>query len=116
MSATPLPADQLLSPYEMTVDLNVLDHLGINLYSNIAAVLTEAVANAWDADADKVQIRVDPESKWIEIEDDGIGMTVSQGSRIVYYDFLIRAAQDSYAEYLRQSKKLDKLEGIVNRL
>ena len=34
--------------YRMTVDLNVLDHLGINLYSNIAAVLTEAVANAWD--------------------------------------------------------------------
>ena len=33
--------------YKMTVDLNILDHLGINLYSNIAAVLTEAVANAW---------------------------------------------------------------------
>jgi hypothetical protein len=61
----------------MTVDLNVLDHLGINLYSNIAAVLTEAVANAWDADASKAQIRVDPASKWIEIEDDGIGMTIS---------------------------------------
>lgn len=62
--------------YEMTVDLNVLDHLGINLYSNIAAVLTEAVANAWDADADTVAIRVDPHSEWIEIEDDGIGMSV----------------------------------------
>ncbi len=62
--------------YEMTVDLNVLEHLGINLYSNIAAVLTEAVANAWDADASSVQIRVDPNSEWIEIEDDGIGMSV----------------------------------------
>ncbi len=57
--------------FEMTVDLNVLEHLGINLYSNIAAVLTEAVANAWDADASSVQIRVDPNSEWIEIEDDG---------------------------------------------
>ena len=64
------------SIYEMTVDLNVLEHLGINLYSNIAAVLTEAVANAWDADASSVQIRVDPNSEWIEIEDDGIGMSV----------------------------------------
>lgn len=61
----------------MTVDLNVLDHLGINLYSNVAAVLTEAVANAWDADASIVRIRVDPDSMWIEIEDDGIGMTVA---------------------------------------
>lgn len=60
----------------MTLDLNVLEHLGINLYSNIAAVLTEAVANAWDADASCVQIRVDPNNEWIEIEDDGSGMTV----------------------------------------
>ncbi len=65
------------SPYLMTVDLNVLDHLGINLYSNVAAVLTEAVANAWDADASTVKIRVDLDSLWIEIEDDGIGMTVA---------------------------------------
>lgn len=60
----------------MTVDLNVLDHLGINLYSNIAAVLTEAVANAWDADAKAVDITFDPREKWIQIVDDGVGMTV----------------------------------------
>lgn len=62
--------------YKMTVDLNVLDHLGINLYSNIAAVLTEAVANAWDADAEKVDIKIDPDGDWIEIIDDGVGMSV----------------------------------------
>lgn len=63
--------------YRMTVDLNVLDHLGIHLYSNIAAVLTEAVANAWDADAASVDIKLDPNAEWIEIIDDGVGMTVS---------------------------------------
>lgn len=68
--------NQATPTFEMTVDLNVLEHLGINLYSNIAAVLTEAVANAWDADASGVQIRVDPNNDWIEIEDDGIGMSV----------------------------------------
>lgn len=68
--------NQATPTFEMTVDLNVLEHLGINLYSNIAAVLTEAVANAWDADASSVQIRVDPNNDWIEIEDDGIGMSV----------------------------------------
>lgn len=62
--------------YKMTVDLNVLDHLGINLYSNIAAVLTEAVANAWDADAEMVDIKIDPDGNWIEIVDDGVGMSV----------------------------------------
>ncbi len=68
--------DQIDDKYRMTVDLNVLDHLGINLYSNIAAVLTEAVANAWDADAETVDIKIDPEGSWIEIVDDGIGMSV----------------------------------------
>lgn len=63
--------------YKMTVDLNVLDHLGINLYSNIAAVLTEAVANAWDADAENVEITIDTEKNEIEITDDGIGMSIS---------------------------------------
>lgn len=67
---------QMSDKYKMTVDLNVLDHLGINLYSNIAAVLTEAVANAWDADAENVEIKIDPDSNWIEIKDDGIGMSV----------------------------------------
>ena len=35
----------------MSLSLNVLNHLGINLYSNIPAVLSEIVANSWDADA-----------------------------------------------------------------
>lgn len=66
------------SPYKMTVDLNVIEHLGINLYSNIAAVLTEAVANAWDADAGLVEIEVDPDHQWIAISDDGVGMSVAE--------------------------------------
>ncbi len=64
-------------PYRMTVDLNVLEHLGINLYSNVPAVLTEAVANSWDADAERVNIEVDPDRRWITISDDGVGMTVA---------------------------------------
>ncbi|MBB6287922.1 MULTISPECIES: ATP-binding protein [unclassified Pseudomonas] len=64
------------SPYEMTIDLNVLDHLGINLYSNVAAVLTEIVANAWDADATIVTIDYDYAKQQITITDNGIGMTI----------------------------------------
>ena len=35
----------------MTISLNALEHLGINLYSNLPAVLSEIVANAM-SDAD----------------------------------------------------------------
>jgi Histidine kinase-, DNA gyrase B-, and HSP90-like ATPase len=58
----------------MTISLNALEHLGINLYSNIPAVLSEIVANAWDADAKKVTITIDKVTESITIEDDGTGM------------------------------------------
>lgn len=58
----------------MTISLNALEHLGINLYSNIPAVLSEVVANAWDADAKKVQVTIDKLAETITIEDDGTGM------------------------------------------
>ena len=58
----------------MTLDLSVLDHLGLNLYSNIPAVLSEAVANAWDADATTVEIMIDKDNQVITITDDGLGM------------------------------------------
>ena len=60
----------------MTVNLSALEHFGINLYSNLAAVLTEAVATAWDADSRTVDIRIDAKANSIVITDDGIGMTV----------------------------------------
>jgi hypothetical protein len=63
-------------PYVMSIGLNVLHHLGINLYSNAAAVLSEAVANAWDADAKIVSIDIEEDK--ITIIDNGCGMGVSQ--------------------------------------
>lgn len=62
-------------PYRMTIDLNVLNHLGINLYSNNPAVLAEAVANAWDADAENVNIDIDAANGTVVIKDDGHGMS-----------------------------------------
>lgn len=61
--------------YKMTLSLNVYRHLGVGLYSNIPSVLSEAVANAWDADAEHVNIDVDVEKGKITISDDGIGMS-----------------------------------------
>ncbi len=59
----------------MSLSLNVLNHLGINLYSNVPAVLAEAVANCWDADAEHVNITIDGEAGEVAISDDGHGMT-----------------------------------------
>ncbi|HEV2887888.1 MAG TPA: ATP-binding protein, partial [Jatrophihabitans sp.] len=64
------------SPYEMSISLNVLNHLGLNLYSNHPAVLSEAVANAWDADAHSVTITLDLDSETVVVHDDGCGMTL----------------------------------------
>lgn len=59
--------------YTMTISLNALKHLGINLYSNVPAVLSELVANAYDADATEVKITVDDDV--ITIADNGHGMS-----------------------------------------
>ena len=59
--------------FEMTITLNVLNHLGINLYSNVPSVLSEIVANSWDADAQNVHVQLLEDR--IVIIDDGIGMS-----------------------------------------
>ena len=60
----------------LKIDLNVLNHLGLNLYSNVPAVLAELIANAWDADASTVKVSIDGQGKdkKIVIQDDGCGM------------------------------------------
>ena len=67
--------------YQMTLSLNVLRHLGFGLYSNIAAVLSEVVANSWDADAENVRITIDVNCGRVTIEDDGHGMTIEDANQ-----------------------------------
>ena len=64
--------------FTMKLSLNVLNHLGIGLYSNIPAVLSELVANAWDADAPTVEIDIDRDQGLIVVQDTGDGMTVPE--------------------------------------
>jgi hypothetical protein len=56
----------------------ILEHLGIQTYQSPVNSIAELVANAWDADAEKVQINLPGalgEDAVITIEDDGNGMT-----------------------------------------
>ena len=89
--------------YTMRLSLSVLDHLGLNLYSNIPAVLSEVVANAWDADAERVEIEIDAESGTISVTDDGIGMTSSDlNARFLYVGFNRREGGSSITPRGRQ--------------
>ena len=69
-----------MTRFELKTTLSVLEDLGINNYTNAAAVLSEIVANAWDADASNVFVTVSGSgaSRVMTIEDDGVGMTASK--------------------------------------
>ena len=99
--------------YEMAVDLNVLNHLGINLYSNVAAVLTETVANAWDADAGTVDIDFCRDGKRIQIDDDGIGMSVDEMNRKYLHVGYRRREEDSeHGKLTARGRKVMGREGL----
>jgi len=62
----------------MSIQPKIIDHLGINMYTNLHAVISELIANSWDADANNVHVTI-PSGKVtsvfkIIIKDDGNGM------------------------------------------
>lgn len=66
-------------PYKIEFDIGTIKHLGLQMYSTLPPVIGELVSNAWDADAEHVNITI-PETTFtdeseIVIEDDGAGMT-----------------------------------------
>lgn len=66
----------MTAKYTFSVDLAAVEHLGLNLYSNTAAALTELIANAWDADATEVRITINDDQTQITIADNGHGMSM----------------------------------------
>lgn len=65
---------------KMKIQLSVIEDLGIKLYSRLSSVLSELVANAWDAEAHEVAIfvpegPVDSLKTVITIKDNGMGMS-----------------------------------------
>lgn len=85
-------------PYEIRISRLTIDKLGVKLYDKVSAAVAELAANGYDADAEKVTIRLPlstvlakkgedgqpVESAYvIEVEDNGHGMTPSEA--IDYY-------------------------------
>ena len=83
------------SRYEMTISLNVLNHLGLNLYSNTPAVLSEAIANAWDAGATEVTVDFNINDKTIKVADNGHGMDRDDiNAKYLYVGYQKRTTSD----------------------
>ena len=60
---------------EITFDINIIDHLGVKLYSTVPPMIAELISNAWDSDAHNVYIDFSTEdTKSISVRDDGNGM------------------------------------------
>lgn len=70
--------------YRLEIDPNILKLLGPNLYTNIYYVLAELIANAYDASAKNVYIINNNDA--IIVEDDGKGMSYSNGDIRHYLD------------------------------
>ncbi len=60
----------------LIIQPRVIDHLGIKMYQKPVDVISEFVANAWDADSEIVEITLEKDT--ITVKDGGCGMTFEE--------------------------------------
>ena len=70
-------------PYVMTISRTTVDKLGIKLYDKASAVVSELIANAYDADAETVTVEI-PLGRWLATKSEG--KIVDQGLEIIIKD------------------------------
>ena len=102
-----------MQPYTMTISRNTIDKLGVKLYDKAADVLAEIVSNSYDADAERVTVRIPAGTPLatrkgdgtvadrglsIAVEDDGHGMTPCEAN-----DFYLKVGSDRRADTRRGS-------------
>lgn len=63
-----------LKPLNFEISTNLLEHIGVNMYSKYQKAIGELVVNGYDADASFVRVLIDQRGDLIEIEDNGSGM------------------------------------------
>ena len=72
------------SPLELRFRGRIIEHLGLQLYSQPVNAIAEIIANAWDAEAERVDVvlpeKIEPGSV-IVVTDDGVGMTRDECQR-----------------------------------
>ncbi|MCM1079321.1 MAG: ATP-binding protein, partial [Bacteroidales bacterium] len=65
---------------KMSFDPHTIEHLGIKMYSVLPNAIAELIANAYDAEASRVDINLqdDGEQKQISVIDNGVGMSFDE--------------------------------------
>ncbi|HDR0997240.1 endonuclease NucS [Pasteurella multocida] len=69
---------ETLNTPSMKISHNIVEHLGLKLYQNKPTnVIAELVSNAWDANAEKLDIDIiGNDDKYISVQDNGCGMNL----------------------------------------
>ena len=113
-------------PYLMRISRMTVDKLGVRLYDRVSAVVAELVANAYDADAGRVSVRVplathlarkDPSTgevtdygHVIEVQDDGHGMTPQEAN-----EHFLRVGKDRRADPGQGGESRSKGRPVMGR-
>jgi len=112
--------------YVMRISRMTVDRLGVRLYDRVSAVVAELIANAYDADAEKVRVRLplatllarkDPRTgtvegydHMIEVVDDGHGMTEAEANR-----HFLRVGKDRRADPNHGNRSRAKSRSVMGR-
>lgn len=95
---------------ELKFDPHTIEHLGIKMYSQLPYALAELVANAYDADAEHVEIKLydkDINNKKIIVSDNGCGMSFEE----VRDNFLVIGRRRRDEDESRNNSKGRKITG-----
>jgi signal transduction histidine kinase len=81
--AEPTSPNEQVAPTSLEIRFHgrVIEHLGIDMYQSPVAAIAELISNAWDADAESVEVSLPTnldEGAWISINDNGSGMTLAE--------------------------------------
>lgn len=111
--------------YTMRISRRTVDKLGVKLYDKVSAVVAELIANAYDADAETVWVRLplssvltsealdaelDVRESFIEVEDDGYGMTPAEANA-----FFLVVGKDRRADPTHGARSREKGRKVMGR-
>lgn len=94
---------------ELIIQPRIIDQLGIKMYQNPIDVISEIVANSYDADAELVEVVIDISNHRIVISDNGTGMSFKECQ-----DYYLNVGRDR-REHLNSELSVKKGRPVLGR-